>query len=55
MVVSGMKLETSRTAPWLRVEGANSFRSEDYEMMNMREQILHGNLGGKHAMALGGM
>jgi hypothetical protein len=42
-LVSGMKLERSRTAPWLRVPNAMSCHSEDFEMKNMREQILKGN------------
>ena len=42
-LVAGMKLEKKRTAPWLRVENAMSFHSEDYAIKQMREDILQGN------------
>jgi hypothetical protein len=40
--VMGMKLESSRTAPWVRVEHAASFRHEDYDLLTMREEVLAG-------------
>jgi hypothetical protein len=42
-LVSGMKIEQARTAPWLRVENAMSSHSKDYATKNMREQILNGS------------
>ena len=41
-LVSGMKLEDARTAPWVRVEHALSSHSKDYATKNMREEILDG-------------
>ena len=39
-LVSGMKQENTRTAPWVRVENAASFRHDDYDMLMMREEVL---------------